>query len=75
MGSSRALERYAWVGDVLYVVALLAEGVLSFGFEVSQNDSAAKIANSLDDHHKPCARRRTAASRLISYKTCDSREA
>jgi len=52
MGSPRALERYAWIGGVLFVVALLAEGVLSVGFEVSQNDSAARIASSLDDHHK-----------------------
>jgi hypothetical protein len=52
MGSPRALERYAWIGGVLYVVALLAEGVFSLGFKLSQNDSAAKIANSLDDHHK-----------------------
>ncbi len=37
---------------MLYVVALLAEGVISFGFKLSQNDSAAKIAHSLDDHHK-----------------------
>jgi Domain of unknown function (DUF4386) len=52
MGSPRALERYAWMGGVLYVVALLAEGAFSFGFKVSQNDSAAKIASSLDDHHR-----------------------
>ena len=52
LGSPRAVERYAWIGGVVYVVALLAEGVLSFGFNVSQNDSAAKIANSLDDHHR-----------------------
>jgi hypothetical protein len=52
MGSPRTLERYAWFGGVLYVVALLAEGVLSFGFKVSQNDSAAKIPSSLDDHHR-----------------------
>ena len=52
MGSPRALERYAWIGGVLYVVALLTEGVISFGFRLSQNDSAAKIAHSLDDHHK-----------------------
>ena len=49
---SRALERYAWIGGVLYVVALVSEGVLSLGFKVSQDDSAAKIAHSLDDHHE-----------------------
>jgi hypothetical protein len=52
IGSPRALEPYAWIGGVVYVVALLAEGAFSLGFKVSQNDSAAKIANSLDDHHK-----------------------
>jgi hypothetical protein len=52
MGSARALERNAWIGGVLYVAALLTEGVISFGFKLSQNDSAAKIAHSLDDHDK-----------------------
>src|SRR2546430_7756962 len=52
MGSARALERYAWIGGVLYVVALITEAVISLGFKISQDDSAAKIANSLDDHHK-----------------------
>jgi hypothetical protein len=50
-GSPRTLERYAWIGGVLYVVALLTESVISLGFKISQDDSAAKIANSLDDHH------------------------
>ncbi len=49
---SRALQRYAWLGGILYVVALVAESVVSVGFKVSQDDSAAKIASSLDDHHK-----------------------
>jgi hypothetical protein len=31
---------------------LLTEGGISFGFKLSQNDSAAKIASSLNDHHK-----------------------
>ena len=35
MGSRRALERYAWIGGALYVVALLREGVISFGFKLS----------------------------------------
>jgi hypothetical protein len=51
-GSLRAFERYAWTGGVVYVVALLVESAISLGFKVSQNDSAAKIASSLDDHHK-----------------------
>lgn len=49
---SRALARYAWIGGILYVVALVSEGVISLGFKVSQDDSAAKIAHSLDDHHE-----------------------
>jgi hypothetical protein len=49
---SRALERYAWAGGILYVVALIAESVVSLGFKISQDDSAAKIASSLDDHHE-----------------------
>jgi hypothetical protein len=49
---SASVQRYAWYGGVLYVGALLAESVISVGFKVSQNDSAAKIAASLDDHHK-----------------------
>lgn len=49
---SRALERYAWLGGILYFVALIAETVISLGFKISQDDSAAKIANSLHDHHK-----------------------
>jgi hypothetical protein len=50
--SARALERYAWLGGVLYVVALVTEAVISVGFKISQDDSATKIANALDDHHK-----------------------
>jgi hypothetical protein len=52
MGSARALERYGWIGGILYVVALITESVISLGFKISQDDSAAKIATSLDDHHK-----------------------
>jgi hypothetical protein len=48
---SRALERYAWIGGILFVVALVGEGLISVGFGVSQDDSAAKIADALDDHH------------------------
>lgn len=51
VSGSRALERYAWLGGILYVVALLAEGIASIGFKVSQDDSGTKIAHSLDEHH------------------------
>jgi Domain of unknown function (DUF4386) len=49
--SARGVARYAWLGGILYVVALIAEGAISLGFKISQDDSAAKIANSLHDHH------------------------
>jgi hypothetical protein len=49
---SRGLQRYAWAGGLLYVVALVAEAVISLDVKVSQNDSANKIANALYDHHK-----------------------
>jgi nucleoside recognition membrane protein YjiH len=48
---SRALERYAWIGGILYVVTLLVESAISLGFKISQDDSAEKIARSVDDHH------------------------
>jgi Domain of unknown function (DUF4386) len=49
--ASGAWERYAWVAGVFYVLALVAETVVGLlGGAVSQNDSAAKIANVLHDH-------------------------
>src|SRR5689334_9238155 len=54
MGSGsglRALTRFAWLGGLLYVVALITETVISVGIKVDQNDSAAKIATALDVHH------------------------
>jgi Domain of unknown function (DUF4386) len=49
--TSSAWGRYAWVAGILYVVALVAETVVGLlGGAVSQNDSAAKIANVLYDH-------------------------
>lgn len=50
--SPRTFERYAWIGGIVYVVALLAEAVVSLAFKVSQDDSAEKIAGSLADHHR-----------------------
>lgn len=53
VGSSRLRwERYAWAGGVLYVVALVIEAVISVGVKANQNDSAAKIAGELADHHR-----------------------
>jgi Domain of unknown function (DUF4386) len=49
--TSGAWGRYAWAAGVLYVVALVAESVVGLlGGGLSQNDSAAKIANVLYDH-------------------------
>ena len=49
--TSTAWERYAWVAGILYVIALVAETVVGvLGGALSQNASAAKIANTLYDH-------------------------
>ncbi len=51
--TSSAWQRYAWVAGILYVIALVAETVVGLlGGSVSQNDSAAKIANVLYDHRE-----------------------
>ena len=50
-GCSGAWERYAWVAGLLSVIALAAEIVVALGVKLSQNDSAAKIANGLHAHH------------------------
>ena len=49
-GERTAWERYAAVAGILFVVALAAEIVVAVGVELSQNDSAAKIANGLHAH-------------------------
>ena len=48
--TSRAWERYAWAAGIVFVVALLAEGGISAGLPINQDDSAAKIARQLQDH-------------------------
>jgi hypothetical protein len=49
--TSSAWERYAWVAGILYVIALVAVSVVELlGGGLSQNASAAKIANTLHDH-------------------------
>jgi hypothetical protein len=45
-----ACERYAWTAGILFVVALAAEIVVALGVNLTQNDSAAKIANGLHAH-------------------------
>jgi Domain of unknown function (DUF4386) len=49
--TSSAWERYAWMAGILYVIALVAVSVVELlGGGLSQNASAAKIANTLHDH-------------------------
>jgi hypothetical protein len=49
--TSSAWERYAWAAGILYVIALVAVIVVELlGGNLSQNASAAKIANTLYDH-------------------------
>lgn len=47
----QAWDCYAWAAGLVFVVALATEAGISFGFEISQDDSPAKIARSLHDHH------------------------
>jgi hypothetical protein len=51
-GTPSAAERYAWAAGVLFVVALVAEGVISAGIPITQDDSAAKIASALFEHRE-----------------------
>jgi hypothetical protein len=50
--ASSTWQRYAWIAGILFVVAFVAETVVSIGVGVSQNDSAAKIATALADHRE-----------------------
>jgi hypothetical protein len=43
-------KRRAWAAGIVFVLALLAETLLSAGIPINQNDSAAKIAGALQDH-------------------------
>ena len=47
---SIARERFAWAAGVVFVVALVAESVVSGGIPINQDDSAAKIARELHEH-------------------------
>src|SRR5262245_61392162 len=49
-GTGSGWERRAWAAGIVFVVALLAEAVISAGIPINQDDSAAKIAAALDDH-------------------------
>jgi hypothetical protein len=50
MRTAKEWERYAWLAGIVFVIALVAEIVVAIGVELSQNDSAAKIANGLHAH-------------------------
>jgi uncharacterized protein DUF4386 len=43
-------ERRAWAAGIVFVVALLAEGAISAGLPINQDDSATKIARQLQAH-------------------------
>jgi uncharacterized protein DUF4386 len=45
-------ERRAWTAGIVFVIALLAEGVISAGLPINQDDSASKIARELQDHRQ-----------------------
>jgi len=50
--TSHTWQRYAWVAGILFVIAFVAETVVSIGVGVNQNDSAAKIAQALHAHRE-----------------------
>lgn len=50
--TTRSWEQYAWVAGILFVIALVAESVVSNGVGLSQDDSAAKIASGLHEHRE-----------------------
>ena len=50
--TARAWDRRAWAAGIIFVLALLAEAVISAGIPINQNDSAAKIARALQDDRR-----------------------
>jgi hypothetical protein len=52
MASVGVWGRRAWLAGVVFVVALLAEAVIGGTIPINQDDSAAKIAAELAEHHK-----------------------
>ena len=50
--TTRSWEQNAWLAGILFVIALVAESVVSTGVGLSQNDSAAKIASRLHEHRE-----------------------
>ena len=49
---SGAWDRYVWVAGIVFVVAIVVEAVVALGVGLTADDSAAKIANGLDEHHR-----------------------
>ncbi len=49
--TSRPWGRYAWGAGIVYVIALVAEIVVAASVGLTQNDSAAKMARVLYEHH------------------------
>jgi hypothetical protein len=45
-------ERLAWVAGIVFVVALVAEAVISTGVGLAHDDPAGKVARRLDEHHR-----------------------
>ena len=43
-------QRYVWAAGLVFVVALLAEAVISTAIPLTQDDSATKIATEMDKH-------------------------
>src|SRR4051794_7058429 len=43
-------ERYAWAAGALFVLALLAESIVSTAIPINQDDSAEKISAALLEH-------------------------
>jgi hypothetical protein len=48
----RDWDPLAWAGGILFVLALVAESIVSVGVSLSQDDSAAKIAGGLHAHEE-----------------------
>jgi hypothetical protein len=48
--TASAWGRRAWASGIVFVLALLAETLISAGLPINQDDSAAKIAGAVRDH-------------------------
>lgn len=50
--TTSAWQRLAWVAGIVFVIAFLAESVISAGVGLTLSDSAAKIASGLHEHRE-----------------------